>query len=75
MDATLFLYGAKWVIAEIVRLLHDLTTEEAALLVDALVQREVAGAEEVPGGRAEAESLPSGAASGADDHELRVVVI
>lgn len=40
MDATLVLYVAKWLVAEIVRLLHDLTTEDAALLVDALVQRE-----------------------------------
>jgi len=42
MDATLLLYGAKWVLAEIVRLIHEVTTEEATLLVDALVQREVA---------------------------------
>lgn len=42
MDATLVLYEAKWLIAELVRLLHNLTTDEAAALVDALVQREVA---------------------------------
>lgn len=42
MDATLVLYQAKWLVAEIVRLLHNLTTEEAADLVDALVEREAA---------------------------------
>lgn len=42
MDATVVLYEAKWLVAEIVRLLHNLTTEEATALVDALVQREVA---------------------------------
>ncbi len=42
MDATLVLYEAKWLVAEIVRLLHNLTTEEAAGLVDALVEREAA---------------------------------
>lgn len=40
MDATLILYGAKWLMAELVRLLHSLTTEEATRIVDALVQRE-----------------------------------
>jgi hypothetical protein len=42
MDATFLLYGAKWLVAEVVRLLHNLSTAEATALVDALVQREVA---------------------------------
>ncbi|UNK71731.1 hypothetical protein [Microbacterium sp. H1-D42] len=42
MDATAVIYMSKWVVAELVRLLHGLTTDEAADLVDALVEREVA---------------------------------
>ncbi len=42
MDATAVVYMSKWVIAELVRLLHGLTTDEATDLVDALVDREVA---------------------------------
>lgn len=42
MDATVVLYQAKWLMAELVRLLHSLTTDEATAIVDALVQREVA---------------------------------
>jgi hypothetical protein len=42
MDATAVLYTAKWLVAELVRLLHTLTTEEAAVIVDGLIQREVA---------------------------------
>lgn len=42
MDATAVVYMSKWVVAELVRLLHGLTTEEATDLVDALVEREVA---------------------------------
>lgn len=42
MDATAVVYMAKWIVAELVRLLHGLTTEEATKLVDALVEREVA---------------------------------
>jgi hypothetical protein len=40
MDATFVLYASKWLVAELVRLLHTLTTEEAAAVVDALVERE-----------------------------------
>jgi hypothetical protein len=40
MDATFVLYASKWLVAELVRLLHTLTTEEAAVVVDALVERE-----------------------------------
>lgn len=40
MDATAVLYNAKWLVAELVRLLHSLTTEEATDLVDSLIQRE-----------------------------------
>lgn len=42
MDATAVLYISKWLVAELVRLLHSLTTAEATSIVDALVQREVA---------------------------------
>jgi hypothetical protein len=42
MDATAVLYTAKWLMAELVRLLHTLTTEEATAIVDGLVEREVA---------------------------------
>jgi hypothetical protein len=42
MDATTVLYMCKWIVAELVRLLHGLTTDEATELVDALVEREVA---------------------------------
>ncbi len=42
MDATAVLYTAKWLMAELVRLVHALTTEEATAIVDALIEREVA---------------------------------
>lgn len=42
MDATAVVYMSKWIVAELVRLLHGLSTEEASELVDALVEREVA---------------------------------
>lgn len=42
MDATFVLAGAKWLVAELVRLLHALSTEEATAIVDGLVEREVA---------------------------------
>lgn len=42
MDATAVVYMSKWVVAELVRLLHGLTTDEASDLVDVLVEREVA---------------------------------
>lgn len=42
MDATTVVYMSKWVVAELVRLLHGLTTDEATGLVDALVEREIA---------------------------------
>ena len=41
MDATAVLYMAKWLVAEIIRLLHTVSTDEATELVDALVEREV----------------------------------
>lgn len=41
MDATAVVYMSKWVVAELVRLLHGLTTEEAADIVEALMVREV----------------------------------
>src|SRR5947209_333947 len=42
MDASAVLYIAKWLVAELVRLLHTLTTEEATAIVDGLIEREVA---------------------------------
>ncbi|TXK18448.1 hypothetical protein [Homoserinibacter sp. GY 40078] len=42
MDATAVLYMSKWLMAELVRLLHGLTTDEAAEIVEALVERNVA---------------------------------
>jgi hypothetical protein len=42
MDATAVLYTAKWLVAELVRLLHTLPIDEADSIVDALVEREVA---------------------------------
>lgn len=41
MDATAVLYMSKWLMAELVRLLHGLTTQQATEVVDALVEREV----------------------------------
>jgi hypothetical protein len=42
MDATAVLYLAKWLVAELVRLLHTLSTDEATAIVDSLIEREVA---------------------------------
>lgn len=41
MDATAVLYLAKWLVAELVRLLHTLPTDEATAIVDGLIEREV----------------------------------
>lgn len=41
MDATAILYTSKWLVAELVRLLHTLSTDEATAIVDALIEREV----------------------------------
>lgn len=41
MDATAVLYAAKWLMAELARLLHTLTTEDATAIVDGLIEREV----------------------------------
>lgn len=41
MDATAVLYIAKWLLSELVRLLHRLTTDEATAIVDGLIEREV----------------------------------
>jgi len=41
MDARFVLYASKWLVAEVIRLLHTLNTEEATAVVDALVEREV----------------------------------
>jgi len=42
MDATAVLYTSKWLMAELVRLLHTLPIEEATAIVDGLIEREVA---------------------------------
>lgn len=42
MDATAVLYMSKWLVAELVRVVHPLTTTEAASIVEALVERQVA---------------------------------
>jgi len=42
MDATAVLYMGKWLVSELVRVLHTLTTAEAAEIVDALIKRQVA---------------------------------
>jgi hypothetical protein len=42
MDATVLLYTAKWLVAELVRLLHTLPIDEATAIVDGLIVREVA---------------------------------
>jgi len=41
IDARFVLYASKWLVAEVIRLLHTLNTEEATAVVDALVEREV----------------------------------
>lgn len=42
MDATLVLYMAKWLMGELVRVLHSLSTEAASEVVEGLVEREMA---------------------------------
>jgi hypothetical protein len=42
MDSTVVLYTAKWLMAELVRLLHTLHIDEATAIMDGLVEREVA---------------------------------
>jgi hypothetical protein len=39
MDATFVLYSAKWLLAELVRIFHQTTTEDASNLVEVLVER------------------------------------
>jgi hypothetical protein len=41
MDAVCVLQMAKWIVAELLRVLHRRTVDEAAELVDAIVEREV----------------------------------
>lgn len=41
MDAVCVLQMAKWIVAELVRVLHRMPVDDAAALVDALVEREV----------------------------------
>jgi hypothetical protein len=40
MDAVCVLQMSKWIVAELIRVLHDLPLDEAAEIVDALVERE-----------------------------------
>jgi hypothetical protein len=42
MDATAVVYMSKWLVAELVRVLHTLTTTEASEIVEALIERQVA---------------------------------
>lgn len=41
MDATYVVEASKWIVAELVRVLHQLPVEEAGALVEALVERQV----------------------------------
>lgn len=41
MDATYVVHASKWIVAELVRVLHQLPVDEAAYLVEALVERQV----------------------------------
>jgi hypothetical protein len=41
MDATYVVHASKWILAELVRVLHRLPVDEASALVDALVERQV----------------------------------
>ncbi len=40
MDAVCILQMAKWIMAELVRVLHDVDTEKATVMVESLVERE-----------------------------------
>lgn len=40
MDATAVLYMSKWLLAEVIRIVHTLTADEAAALVESLMTRE-----------------------------------
>jgi hypothetical protein len=51
MDALCVLQMSKWVVAELIRVLHNTSTEEAAAVVDALVERETPLIWEVGGKR------------------------
>jgi len=42
MDATVVLYTSKWIVAELVRMLHQLPVDEATFIVEALIERESA---------------------------------
>ncbi|MEA2640052.1 MAG: hypothetical protein QOF51_1446 [Chloroflexota bacterium] len=41
MDATMVLQNAKWIMAELVRVFHDLPVERASQVVEALVERDI----------------------------------
>jgi hypothetical protein len=42
MDATAVLYMSKWLVSDLVRVLHTLTTTEATEIVETLIKRQVA---------------------------------
>ncbi len=41
MDATLVMESAKWILAELIRVFHDINTQEATEIVDALIDRTI----------------------------------
>jgi hypothetical protein len=41
MDAMFVLLNAKWIVAELVRVVHEMPIEDAVALIDSLVEREV----------------------------------
>lgn len=40
MDATAVLYMSKWIVAELVRVLHTVSTEDASAIVEAIIERQ-----------------------------------
>ena len=51
MDSTLVVQAASWILAELVRVYHSVTTDEAQVAVDRLVERVVPVIWELPDGR------------------------
>ena|SRR3989344_3207903 len=41
MDATLVLYKTKWIMAELVRVFHNVSTEEATKIIESLTEKEI----------------------------------
>jgi len=40
MDATFVIYSAKWLVAELIRIFHQVSTDEAAAAIELIIQRE-----------------------------------